>query len=46
MGNLSTHISIKVIELAQKHQVILMCLPPNITDALQSLDVPRQTRKK
>ncbi|CAF1463501.1 unnamed protein product [Rotaria magnacalcarata] len=39
MGNLSAHISVKVIELAQKHQVILMCLPPNTTRALQPLDV-------
>lgn len=39
MDNLSAHISIKVIELAQKHQVILMCLPPNTTHALQPLDV-------
>jgi hypothetical protein len=39
MDNLSAHISIKTIELAQKHEVILMCLPPNTTHALQPLDV-------
>lgn len=39
MDNLSAHISIKVIELAKQHQVILMCLPPNTTHALQPLDV-------
>jgi hypothetical protein len=39
MDNLSAHISIKLIELAQRHQVILMCLPPNTTHALQPLDV-------
>ncbi|CAF3705810.1 unnamed protein product [Adineta steineri] len=40
MDNLSAYISIKAIELAQKHQVLLICLPPNTTHALQSLDVP------
>lgn len=39
MDNLSAHISIKVIEAAQKNQVILLCLPPNTTHALQPLDV-------
>ncbi|CAF2070950.1 unnamed protein product, partial [Rotaria magnacalcarata] len=39
MDNLSSHVSIKAIELAQQHQVVLMCLPPNTTHALQPLDV-------
>lgn len=39
MDNLSAHISIRTIELAQKHQVILLCFPPNTTHALQPLDV-------
>jgi hypothetical protein len=39
MDNLSAHISIKAIEMAQKNQVILLCLPPNTTHALQPLDV-------
>ena len=39
MDNLPAHISIKMIELALKHQVILMCLPPNTTHALQPLDL-------
>jgi hypothetical protein len=39
MDNLSAHISIKIIELAHKHRVILLCFPPNTTHALQPLDV-------
>ncbi len=39
MDNLSAHMSIKVIELALKHQVILMRLSPNTTYTLQPLDV-------
>ena len=39
MDNLAAHISIKVIELAKQNQVILLCLPPNTTHALQPLDV-------
>ncbi|CAF1531720.1 unnamed protein product, partial [Rotaria sordida] len=39
MDNLSAHISIKAIEMAQKNQIILLCLPPNTTHALQPLDV-------
>ena len=39
MDNLSSHISIESIELAQKHQIILLCLPPNCTHALQPLDL-------
>ena len=39
MDNLSAHISIKNIELARTHQVILLCFPPNTTHALQPLDV-------
>jgi hypothetical protein len=39
MDNLSAHISIKVIKLVLKHQVILMCLSPNTTYTLQPLDV-------
>jgi len=39
MDNLSSHISIEAIELAQKNQIILLCLPPNTTHALQPLDL-------
>ncbi|CAF1652461.1 unnamed protein product [Adineta ricciae] len=39
MDNLSPHISIKAIEIAQKHGIILLCLPPNTTHALQPFDV-------
>ncbi|CAF5019851.1 unnamed protein product, partial [Rotaria sp. Silwood1] len=39
MDNLSSHISIKSIELALKHEIILLCLPPNTTHTLQPLDV-------
>ena len=39
MDNLSAHISIKAIEIAQKHGIILLCLPPNTTHALQPFDV-------
>ncbi|CAF4355372.1 unnamed protein product [Rotaria sp. Silwood2] len=39
MDNHSAHISIDVIELAIKNQVILLCLPPHSTHALQPLDV-------
>jgi hypothetical protein len=39
MDNLSVHISIRIIELAQKNQVILLCLPPNTSNAVQPLDV-------
>ncbi|CAF1674770.1 unnamed protein product [Rotaria magnacalcarata] len=34
-----THINIDVIELAIKNKVILLCLPPHSTHALQPLDV-------
>jgi hypothetical protein len=39
MDNHSTHISVDVIELALDNQVILLCLPPHSTHALQPLDV-------
>lgn len=39
MDNHQAHINIDVIELAMKNQVILLCLPPHCTHALQPLDV-------
>ncbi|CAF4193627.1 unnamed protein product [Rotaria magnacalcarata] len=39
MDNHPAHINIDVIELAIKNQVILLCLPPHCTHALQPLDV-------
>jgi hypothetical protein len=39
MDNHSAHLSIDFIELAIKNQVILLCLPPHTTHALQQLDV-------
>ncbi|CAF3241860.1 unnamed protein product [Rotaria socialis] len=39
MDSHPTHINIDVIELAIKNKVILLCLPPHSTHALQPLDV-------
>lgn len=38
-GGHSTHISTKLIRLAQENQVTIMKLPPHTTDVLQPLDV-------
>ena len=35
----ASHITIDVIDLARKNQIILFCLPPHTTHALQPLDV-------
>ena len=37
--NYPVHLSIEVIELAMANQIILLCLPPHTTHALQPLDV-------
>lgn len=39
MDNLSAHMPIEAIEMGQKNHVIVLCLPPNTTHALQPLDV-------
>ena len=39
MDNHPAHISIDVIELALKNQVILLCLPPHSTHTVHPLDV-------
>jgi hypothetical protein len=35
----SSHISLKLIDLAKEHNVHIICLPPHTTHALQPLDV-------
>jgi hypothetical protein len=37
--NLSSHISVEVVELCREANVEFVCLPPNSTDKLQPLDV-------
>jgi hypothetical protein len=37
--NLSSHISIEVINLCREHNIEFVCLPPNSTDKMQPLDV-------
>lgn len=39
MDNYPVHLSIDVIELAMANEIILLCLPPHTTHALQPLDV-------
>ena len=39
MDNHPTHISIDIIELTLSNQILLLCLPPHSTHALQLLDV-------
>ena len=39
MDNHESHKSIDLIDVAMENQVILLCLPPHITHALQPLDV-------
>lgn len=37
--NLSSHISIRVLQLCQQHNIRFVCLPPNTTHLTQPLDV-------
>jgi hypothetical protein len=37
--NLSSHISLEVIELCKENNIAFVCLPPNSTDKMQPLDV-------
>lgn len=39
MDNHLTHFDVNLVELAMQHEVILLCLPPHTTHALQPLDV-------
>ncbi len=37
--NLSSHLSLEVIQLCREHDIMFTCLPPNSTDKMQPLDV-------
>jgi len=39
VDNLSSHISMEVIELCREHNIEFVCLPPNSTNKMQPLDV-------
>ena len=39
MNNLTSHLSPDIIDVARQNRIELICLPPNSTHILQSLDV-------